>query len=236
MILSKTEPNKAKIEELFKAGAHFGLVKSRRHPSAMPYIFGKKNNIEIFDLEKTVGKLEEAKEIVKKLGSENKQILFVGGKRESQSAIKDGSEKIDMPYVSGRWIGGTLTNFEEIRKRVKKYLSLVDEKEKGTLARYTKKERLLIDREMEKLEDRFGGLINMEKKPSAVFVVDAGRESIACEEAKKEGITTISLCSSDCDLSKVNYPIPGNDSSIHSIKFFINEIVSAYEEGKKMQK
>ncbi len=221
---------------MFEAGAHFGYDKSRRHPSVSKFIFGRKENFEIFDLEKSAEKLEVAKAFVKKIATEGRQILFVGGKKEAQNAIKLGAEKIDMPYVDGRWIGGTLTNFEEIRKRVKHYLDLSVQKEKGLLAKYTKKERLMIDRELEKLEKRFAGVSNMEVKPAAVFIVDANKEYIARDEAIQTHIPVISLSGSDNDFSKINYPIPANDSLSKSIKFFVDQIVSAYEEGLKERK
>jgi len=227
---------KNKIEEMFSVGAHFGFAKSRRHPSAMPFIFGKKNNVEIFDLEKVEEKLNSAKEFVSKVASQNKQILFVGGKKESQNVIKEAAEKIEMPYIAGRWIGGTLTNFEEIKKRVKRLLDLTSQRDKGELGKYTKKERLMIEREIIRLEERFGGIVTMDRMPGVVFIVDADKESIARDEAIKNGIPVISLMSSDCDMTKVDYAIPANDTAVKSIKFFVDEIVSAYEGGKQKTK
>ena len=229
----KTEENTktSLIDRMFQVGAHFGFAKSRRHPSALPFIFGKKNDVEIFDLEKVEEKLKEAKEFVSKIASQKRQILFVGGKRESQGIIKDVAEKIEMPYVAGRWIGGTLTNFEEIKKRIKKLQDLTSQKEKGELGKYTKKERLMIDREIEKLQERFGGIVSMDKKPAAIFIIDSDKESIARDEADLNKIPVISLMSSDCDMTKVKYPIPANDTSVKSIRFFAEEIADAYEEG-----
>jgi small subunit ribosomal protein S2 len=218
------------IDAMFSVGAHFGFAKSRRHPSALPFIFGRKNNVEIFDLEKTEAKLEEAKEFVAKLAKEQKQILFVGGKKESQSIIKDAAMKIDMPYVAGRWIGGTITNFDEIKKRVNKLLDLSSQRDKGELGKYTKKERLMIEREIEKLEETFGGIVNMNKRPAALFIVDADKESIARDEAIVKNIPVITLMSSDGDMSKVDYAIPANDTSVKSIEFFTTQIVEAYKE------
>lgn len=219
------------IQELFNAGAHFGYTKSRRHPSAKPFIFGVKNKIEIFDLEKTSAALEEALDFVSELGSKSAKILLVGGKNEAREAVRAGAAQIDMPFVAGRWIGGTLTNFPEIRKRVLKLEMLTGQKEKGELGKYTKKERLLIDREIDKLRLYFEGLSLMKELPKAVFVVDSGKESIAVEEARSINIPIIALCGSDCDLKEVDFPIPGNDSSKHSIVFFVNKIVAAYRDG-----
>jgi len=233
---TKTKANNPIVDQMFEAGAHFGYDKSRRHPTVAKFIFGRKENFEIFDLEKVSDKLEVAKEFAKKIAMEGRQILFVGGKREAQSSIKMGAEKIDMPYVAGRWIGGTLTNFEEIRKRVNHYLDLSNQKEKGLLAKYTKKERLMIDRELEKLETRFAGVSNMTVKPAAIFIIDANKEYIARDEATQTNVPIISLSGSDNDFSKINYPIPANDSLSRSIKFFVDQIVSAYEEGVKEKK
>lgn len=224
------------IDELFKAGAHYGYSKSRRHPSVSKYIFGAKNGVEIFDLEKTEELLDKAKNFVKELASEGKQILFVAGKRQATRIVKDYAQKVDQPYVTGRFIGGTITNFEEISKRVKRLDDLTTQKEKGLLAKYTKKERLLIDREIEKLNERFGGITNMLRKPSALFIVDSDQEDIALKEALIEGIPVISLCGSDCDISKLNYPIVANDSSVESIEYFVKEIALSYEEGSKNKK
>lgn len=227
----KTQSNSEMVDQMFQVGAHFGYDKSRRHPTVSKFIFGRKENFEIFDLEKSAEKLQAAKDFAKKIGFEGKQILFVGGKREAQNIIKMGAEKIDMPYVAGRWIGGTLTNFEEIRKRVNHFVDLSTQKEKGLLAKYTKKERLMIDREIEKLDTRFGGIVNMETKPAAVFLVDSNNEFIARDEAIQNNIPIISLSGSDNDFSKIDYAIPANDSLAKSIKFFVDQIVASYEEG-----
>jgi len=238
MILNKSnvKHEESVIDQMFQVGAHFGYERTRRHPSALPYIFGAKNKVEIFDLEKVSKKLEEALEFVNKLAGEGKQILFVAGKREAVKIVKDEAERIDMPYVAGRWIGGTLTNFEEIRKRVNRFVDLTTQKTKGELAKYTKKERLLIERELEKLEERFGGVVDMNSKPGALFIIDADKEHIARDEAKQVNIPVIALAGSDNDFSKIDFPIPANDSSTKSIKFFLGMIAKTYEEGAKNRK
>jgi small subunit ribosomal protein S2 len=223
---------KATIENMFKAGAHYAYQKSRRHPSAAPFIFGVKNKVEIFDLEKTSTMLEAAKKFVADIAKTGKQVLFVGGKNEARDAIKAGALALGMPVVAGRWIGGSLSNFTEIRRRIEKFEKLTDEREKGELTKYTKKERLLIDREIDNLEKFFGGLVNMKEKPSALFVIDPRKEKNAVREANGLGIPVVALVGSDCNLNEVAYPIPGNDSSKASIKFFVDEIVSAYKSGK----
>jgi small subunit ribosomal protein S2 len=175
------------IDSMFKAGAHFGFSKTRRHPTITPYIFGAKNKVEIFDLEKTSELLNKALAFVANLARESKSILFIGGKSEARNSIKNSALSINMPYVDGRWIGGTLTNFPQIRKRVEKLERLNSEKEKGELAKYTKKERLLIDREIANLERFFSGIVSLKDLPKAVFIIDPKKEKIAVKEAKDMG-------------------------------------------------
>lgn len=220
------------VDALFTAGAHFGFVKSRRHPSTKPFIFGVKNKIEIFDLEKTSESLEKALAFVEDLASKNAKILFISGKNEAKQAVTTVAESINMPYVAGRFIGGTLTNFPEIKKRVDKLESWVSQKEKGELVKYTKKERLLIDREIDKLREFFFGLSVMKSLPQAIFVIDAKREMIAVKEAQKMGIPVIALCGTDNNLNEVEFPIPGNDASKTSIEFFLSKVASAYKAGQ----
>ena len=224
--------NNSAVDALFSVGAHFGFVKSRRHPSTKPYIFGVKNKIEIFDLEKTSEALNKALEFVQELGAKNSKILFISGKNEAKQAVTKYADSINMPYVAGRFIGGTLTNFPEIKKRVDKMESLVSQKEKGELVKYTKKERLLIDREIDKLHVFFFGISVMKNLPSALFVVDAKKESIAVKEAHKMGIPVIALCGTDNNLNEVNFPIPANDASRTSIDFFLKSIADAYKAGQ----
>lgn len=224
------------VENLFKAGAHFAYTKARRHPSAKPFIFGVKNKVEIFDLEKTEAELEKAKAFIKEIAAAGGTVLFVGGKSEAKEAIRNTASSLGQPYVAGRWIGGTLTNFTEIKKRVAKLESLTSQKEKGELGKYTKKERLLIDREIVKLQDTFSGLLAMKEYPKALFVVDSKREHIAVAEAKAQGIKIVSLSGSDCNLYDVDYAIPANDVSMHSIAYVVGEIAAAFKEGKAAQK
>ena len=224
------------IQNMFKAGAHFAFSRTRRHPTATPYIFGVKNKVEIFDLEKVEVLLAKAKEFVASLAKENKAILFVGGKSEARNAIKLGALSINMPYVDGRWIGGTLTNFVQIRKRVEKMERLTTEKEKGELAKYTKKERLLIDREIANLERFFSGIVSMKDIPKALFIIDPRREKNAIKEAKDMGIPVIALAGSDCNIKGIDFPIMGNDASQASIQYFVQEIAKAYSEAKEVKK
>jgi small subunit ribosomal protein S2 len=220
------------IDSMFKAGTHFGFSRSRRHPTVTPYIFGVKNKVEIFDLEKTSLLLAEAKKFVASVAAEGRQIVLVGGKHEARAAIRAAAQSINMPFVEDRWVGGTFTNFKEIRKRIDKMEKLQDEREKGELSKYTKKERLLIDREIDRLDHLFSGIASIKEMPKAVFVVDSRAEINAVKEAQDMGIPVIALAGSDCDISGIDYPIVGNDASQESIRFFVNEIVKAYEEGK----
>ena len=221
------------VDALFSVGAHFGFVKSRRHPSAKPFIFGSKNNIEIFDLEKTSLELERVLKFVESKGKEKATALLVGGKSEAREAVRKAGEELGMPYVAGRWIGGTLSNFSEIKKRIARLEELTLQKEAGELAKYTKKERLLIDREIEKLTTYFGGLSTLKALPKFLIVIDPKKEHIAVAEANRINIPVVALAGSDSNLHTLDYAIPGNDSSRQSIAFIIQEIVKAYKKGKE---
>lgn len=179
--------------------------------------------------------LERAEEFVRNLARSGKMLLLVGGKNEASEAVKSGAVRLGMPAVFGRWVGGTLTNFANIRARIDKMLDLTSKREKGELSEYTKKERLLIDRDIARLEMLFGGLVPLKSLPGALFVIDPGKEHTAVTEAKRENIPVIALASSDCDISKVDYAIPGNDASRQSIAFFVERIVAAYEAGKSKE-
>lgn len=230
-----TKDKNSMVEAMFKVGAHFGLSKSRRHPSTKAFVFGVKNKIEIIDLEKTHEALEKAKAFVASVAAAGKQALFVAGKSEALPAVKAAAEKAGTPFVAGRWIGGTLTNFGQIRKRIEKYENRLKEKEKGDLAKYTKKERLLIDREIAKLEQLFGGIVSMKEKPGVLIVVDPKKEEIAVEEARQTGVPVVAIASTDCDLSLVDYAIPANDASASSIALFLEELARAYAGAKALK-
>lgn len=225
----------ADIQTLYDAGAHFGYARARRHPSASPYIFGTKDRTDIFDLEETSRRLASARAFVASVAGKGSHVLFVGGKHEALGAVREAAERVGAPYVAGRWIGGTLTNFKNIRKRIERLEKLIQERESGELEKYTKRERLLIDREIEELLGRFGGLVKMAELPGALFVVDPRHEDTAIREGNQLGIPVIALASSDCDFSLVQYPIPGNDTSIRSIKLVVGEMADACLEGKKVQ-
>ncbi len=221
------------VEKMFQAGAHYGYSKSRRHPSTSAYIFATKNGVDIINIEKSYELLENALEEVKKMAASGKTILFVGTKPEARQQITELALSLGMPYVSERWVGGSLTNFPEIKKRIAKLLDLRAEKEKGGFDKYTKKERLLIDREMEDMTKNFQGLTGVNKTPDAVFVIDPKKEHIACTEARKMDLPIIGVLNTDCNLKKVNFPIVANDASVSSISFILGEVKNAYISGGK---
>ncbi|MCA9361130.1 30S ribosomal protein S2 [Candidatus Kaiserbacteria bacterium] len=226
--------NPSLIERLFNAGSHFGFSKTRRHPSVSKYIFTNKEGTDIFDLEKTSVLLENAKASLMEAGKEGKNILFVSTKDEASKYVTDAATKVSMPYVTNRWIGGMLTNYSEIKKRIDRLKKLTTERESGELDRkYTKKERVIIGREITKLQFNFGGITTMDKMPSFVLVVDPRHDSIAVQEANDMGIPVIAIMSSDCDTKKVTYPVVVNDAQKASINLALEELTNAYLEGNK---
>ncbi len=190
--------------KLYDAGVHFGYDRARRHPTAAPFLFGTKDRTDIIDLEETKKRMDTAAHSFPSLSGAGKAILFVGGKPEAHALVESAALQTGQPYVAGRWIGGTLTNFKNIRKRIDRLLQLEKERESGELDKYTKRERLMIDREIIELRNRFGGLVSLTDMPGAMFVVDSRHEHTAVQEANQLGIPVISLSSSDCDFS--TYP------------------------------
>jgi small subunit ribosomal protein S2 len=225
------ENSDTNVEKMFKVGAHYGYSKTRRHPSVSKYIFATKNKGDIIDLEKTGIMLENANEFVKNLSATGKIVLFVGTKPEAKEVIKNVALSLDMPYVNERWIGGTLSNFTEIKKRIIELENYRKDNSEGKLDKYTKKERVVLAKKMEKLERYYSGLIGLKKAPDALFIIDAKAEHIAATEAKQMDVPVISLVNSDSDIKGIKYPIIGNDSGIPSIKFFSQAIANAYKTG-----
>ena len=227
--MAKTDKEIPKtIQEMFDTGMHFGLIKSRRDPTTKTFIFGQKGNMDIFDLEKTSLMLEKALAHVSKLGTDKKTILFVSSKNEAKPLVRAAAERIGMPYIAGRWIGGLLTNFTEIKKRSDRLVDLESKKEKGELTKYTKKERLLLDREMANLNELFGGIRTLARLPDVIFIVDPRKEKIAVLEAIGMKVKVIALASSDCNLKEVAFPIAGNDASRSSIEYVLKRITDTY--------
>lgn len=231
MSITKND-NNSLIQRLFKAGSHFGFKKSRRHPTVAPYLFTTKEGVDIFDLEKTSESLEVAKEVLKQAGLAGKTVLFVGTKDESSVIVKKCAEEAGVPYVVNRWIGGMLTNFSEIKKRINRLDTLSKEKESGELERkYTKKERVVIGREVDKLQFNFFGIAKITKTPDFMVVVDPRHDSIAVEEAVTMKVPIIAIMGSDCDTKKIAYPVVANDSLQTSVTVLLEELASAYKQG-----
>lgn len=229
-----SQDNSSLIQRLFSAGAHFGFTKSRRHPTITPYIFANKLGTDIFDLEQTAQLLEDAKLMLKEAGEKGQTVLYVGTKDEVAKIVAQFATKAEMPLVANRWIGGMLTNFSEIRKRIERLKSLVAERESGELERkYIKKERVVIGREVDKLEFNFGGIQKMDRAPHILLVVDPRHDFIAVQEATDMGIPVIAIMSSDCDVSKVTKPVIINDALAASVTLALSELTDAYLEGKK---
>lgn len=225
------ENNEKVIEDMFAVGAHYGYSKSRRHPSASPYIYTTKQSGDIINLEKTALLLEKAVEFAEKLGKEGKTLLFVGTKPEAREAIQNAAESLEMPYVIERWIGGTISNFPEIKKRITELENYRKEEAEGGLEKYTKKERGVLAKKMERLSRYYGGLVGVSKLPDALFIIDSKAEHIAAREANMSDIPVIALANSDSDIKKIEYPIIGNDSAMPSVKFFTKAISEAYKKG-----
>lgn len=223
------------IEQMFQAGAHYGYSKTRRHPSVSKYVYATKNKSDIINLEKTSIMLNAAKEFIKNLGAQNKVVLFVGTKPEAKIITKSSAESLNMPYVTDRWIGGTLSNFGEIKKRIVELETYQKDIASGGLDKYTKKERVMIAKKMEKLARYYTGLLGLKKSPDALFIVDAKSEHIAATEARKSGIPVVSLINSDSNIKGIDFPLVANDSGMPSIKFFTSAIASAYKEGLTAQ-
>lgn len=224
--------NATLIERLFAVGAHFGFTKSRRHPTVLPYLFGNKQGTDIFDLEKTSELLIAAKEVLYDAGKTGKTVLFVGTKDEIAPIVQAHAEDVGMPYVINRWIGGTLTNFPEIKKRTQRLNDLTSQSGSDELERkYTKKERVLIGREREKLLFNFGGIQTLEKLPQLMVVVDPRHSAIAVDEANEMGVPVVGITSSDANLKEVTHPVVANDSLQSSVTFVLDELTEALKEG-----
>jgi small subunit ribosomal protein S2 len=220
------------VEQMFQVGAQYGYSKTRRHPSVSKYIYTTKNKGDIINLEKTSELLDEATLFIKNLGAQNKTVLFIGTKPEAKVATKTIAESLNMPYVMERWIGGTLSNFTEIKKRILELENYQKDTASGNLDKYTKKERVVMAKKMEKLARYYTGLLGLKKAPDALFIIDAKSEHIAATEGRKSGIPVVALVNSDSNIKGIDYPVVANDSAIPSIKFFASAIADAYKEGQ----
>ncbi len=229
-----TSPTSSLVTRLFAAGAHFGFKKSRRHPTVAPYLYGTKDGNDVFDLEKTAVTVQTAAATLREAGSQGKTVLFVGTKSEIARLVHASAESTAMPFVVNRWIGGMLTNFSEIKKRIARLESLRHEQETGELDRkYTKKERVVLGREMAKLDTNFGGIVSLQKRPDMMVVVDPRHDSIAVAEARELRIPIVAIASSDCNIADLSYPIVINDSLHASVKLVLDELVTALKAGQQ---
>lgn len=221
------------MKQLLEAGVHFGHQTRRWDPKMAEYIFQARNGIHIIDLQKTSKKLDEAYSFIKEQAEEGKTILFVGTKKQAQECMKEAAQKCGMFYVDQRWLGGMLTNFETIRKRVQRLKDLETMQEDGTFDVLPKKEVILLKKEMEKLERNLGGIKEMEELPGVIFLVDPKKERIAILEAKKLGIPVVGLVDTNCNPEELDYPIPGNDDAIRAVKLIADVMANAVIEGKQ---
>jgi len=219
--------NEITLKELLEAGCHFGHQVTRWNPKMKPYIFTARDGIHVFDLAKTKEGLEAACAFVKELVSQGGKIIFLGTKRQVKKVIVEVAKEKGMPYVNQRWLGGTFTNWGEIRGRIERMQEMKEKREKGEFNKFTKKERILIDREISKLEKFFGGLAGLEELPEALFVIDIKREIAAVREANKMGIKVVALVDTNCDPDLVDYVIPGNDDASGSVELVVRKIGEA---------
>ena len=221
------------MKQLLEAGVHFGHQTRRWNPKMAPYIFTERNGIYIIDLQKTVKKVEEAYNFVRGVSQEGKTVLFVGTKKQAQDAVKEEAIRSDMFYVNERWLGGMLTNFQTIQKRIDRLRELEGMEEKGLFEVLPKKEVLALRHEMERLRKFLGGIKNMHKLPGALFVIDPRKERIAVAEARKLGIPIVGIVDTNCDPDEIDHVIPGNDDAIRAVKLLTAKIADAILEGRQ---
>ncbi|GGI94593.1 30S ribosomal protein S2 [Alicyclobacillus cellulosilyticus] len=219
------------MKQLLEAGVHFGHQTRRWNPKMARYIFTERNGIYIIDLQKTVRKIEEAYQFVRELAAEGKTILFVGTKKQAQEAVREEAQRCGMFYVNQRWLGGTLTNFATIQKRIARLEQLERMEEEGTFDLLPKKEVILLRKEKERLEKFLGGIKGMKTLPGAMFVIDPRKERIAVAEGRKLGIPIVAIVDTNCDPDEIDYVIPGNDDAIRAVKLLTSKIADAVLEG-----
>lgn len=221
------------MKQLLEAGVHFGHQTRRWNPKMATYIYTERNGIYIIDLQKTVKKLEEAYSFVRDLAANGESLLFVGTKKQAQESIKEEAERVGMYFVNARWLGGMMTNFKTIRKRIDRMNQIKKMEEDGTFDLLPKKEVIKLRGEMEKLEKFLGGIKEMRNLPGALFVVDPKKERIAILEARKLGIPVVAIVDTNCDPEEVDYVIPGNDDAIRAVKLIASTMADAVLEGKQ---
>jgi len=223
----------AEWKRLFDTGAHFAQVKSRRHPSMKPFLIGTKGRQEIIDLVQTASQLETAKTVMAALAKEGGTVLFVGGKVEIAAIVKKAAQEISAPFVATRWLGGTISNWSEIKKRIDRFSEISEKATTGTLTKQrTKLELVRLERERKRLEQRLDGITTLAKRPDALLVVDTKYEKHAVKEANDAGIPVIAVMSSDCNLADAAYPIVANDASRETVRLILAELVGAFKKGQ----
>jgi len=223
------------MKQLLEAGVHFGHQTRRWNPKMAKYIFTERNGIYIIDLQKTVRKVEEAYNFVRQLAEQGGTVLFVGTKKQAQDSVREEAERCGMFYVNQRWLGGTLTNFATIQKRIERLLQLEKMEEDGTFDVLPKKEVILLRKEKDRLQKFLGGIKGMRKLPDALFVIDPRKERIAVSEARKLGIPIIGIVDTNCDPDEIDYVIPGNDDAIRAVKLLTSKIADAIVEARQGQ-
>jgi len=230
--IEKMENNNTSLQQqLLEAGVHFGHLKKKWNPKMLPYIFAEKKGIHIIDLNKTVECMQETAAAMKQIARSGKKILFVGTKKQAKDIVTESAQKVGMPFVTERWLGGMLTNFNTVRKSVKKMQSIEKMLTDGSFDSITKKERLTLSRDKDKMEKVLGGIAQLGRVPAALFIVDIGHEHIALAEAKRLGIATFGVVDTNCDPGKVDFAIPANDDATKSIAIVVNYITAAIAEG-----
>ncbi len=225
------ENNTSLQQQLLEAGVHFGHLKKKWNPKMLPYIFAEKKGIHIIDLNKTVDCMQETAAALKQIARSGKKILFVGTKKQAKDIVSECAKRVNMPFVTERWLGGMLTNFNTVRKSVKKMQSIEKMLGDGSFDSITKKERLTLSRDKDKMEKVLGGIAQLGRIPAALFIIDIGHEHIALAEAKRLGVTTFGIVDTNCDPNKVDFAIPANDDATKSIAILVNYITAAIEEG-----
>src|SRR5215203_5072066 len=225
------ENNTSLQQQLLEAGVHFGHLKKKWNPKMLPYIFAEKKGIHIIDLNKTVEGLQESAAALKAIARSGKKIMFVATKKQAKEIVSDSAKRINMPFVTERWLGGMLTNFNTVRKSVKKMQSIEKMLGDGSAESLTKKEKLTLTRDKDKMEKVLGGIAQISRVPAALFLVDIGHEHIALAEAKRLNITTFGMVDTNCDPNKVEFAIPANDDATKSIAIIVNYIIAAVAEG-----
>ncbi|MFA5355700.1 MAG: 30S ribosomal protein S2 [Candidatus Paceibacterota bacterium] len=226
--MAETKTKKSDItlepEEMMEAGLHFGHRSSKIHPKIKPYLYGTRNGICIFDLDKTAEKMTETLEFIKKIVSEGKVMALIGTRVQLRSLVETIGKEAGIPYISNRWIGGAITNFPMIKKRIDYFIELENKRDTGGLSKYTKKERADFDKEIELLEAKFGGIKGLTASPDAIFVVDMNKDLLAVKEARIKGIPVIALADTNVDPTLADYCIPANDDAINSVKYILEKV------------